>query len=261
MYLYPRVKFAINHWLTVRIFTVAAASCATLPALAFESARDDQKDAAATVHDQRAKSIRLRSNSIFEPNTRFPIQYRLLSFTLLLADVLFVHDLYEIIGYYTKPKTRLLTDKELALGKSIFGNSINWDIVTIDIQSTSSKRMRAIYVSFNTINCNAPISNAILAHELVHIWQYQHFGASYIPKALAAQRTQEGYNYAHNPNWKSATSIFDFNAEQMGDIVEDYYKLLQGEKTQWGNSTSVDLPHYRKLIGEIITKTDNSHSA
>jgi hypothetical protein len=227
-YVQNRILFAFTHWSKVR-----------LPALTRSS----------------PSAMRLRSASIFEKdsaNKNYELRItKIFSSMLTLVDLLFIFDLYEIITYYTKSHTRLLSSAEKNLGKSIFGNSIRWDLVVIDEKALSSKTMKATYVGFNTINASSKMRNAVLIHEFIHVWQYQHCGALYIARALAAQRSKEGYNYAHNPDWRSATSIFDFNAEQMGDIVEDYYLLSHGQRLQWGNGTELDLGFYEKLIEEI----------
>lgn len=70
----------------------------------------------------------------------------------------------------------------------------------------------------------------VLIHELVHVWQYQHFGAVYIGKALKAQKSKEGYNYGGMENlyhqMLKGNTLTHFNFEQQAEILEDYYRAL-----------------------------------
>ncbi len=60
---------------------------------------------------------------------------------------------------------------------------------------------------------------AHLAHELVHVWQYQHLKRNGLQ--LLADRT---YRYRLSPGARFA----DFGAEQQASIVEDYVRLKGG---------------------------------
>ena len=70
----------------------------------------------------------------------------------------------------------------------------------------------------------------------MHVWQYEEDGIIYIPEALGAQDGGAGYEYAGEDTWSAKSTalqdasdagkdLTDFNREQQGDIVEDYYKL------------------------------------
>lgn len=72
-----------------------------------------------------------------------------------------------------------------------------------------------------------------LMHELTHAWQYQHDGIIYLYQAIFKSPT---YQYAPDgeaqdvalKNFSQAGKVFrDFNREQQGDIVRDYYFFLK----------------------------------
>ncbi len=72
-----------------------------------------------------------------------------------------------------------------------------------------------------------------LMHELTHAWQYQHDGIIYLYQAVFQSPT---YQYAPAgetvdgalKNFHQAGKVFrDFNREQQGDIVRDYYFYLK----------------------------------
>jgi hypothetical protein len=73
---------------------------------------------------------------------------------------------------------------------------------------------------------------AWLIHELTHQWQYQHFGMRYLFEALRAPT----YAYANENEprdaalkrlWNESKQFSNFNREQQGDIVRDYFFALK----------------------------------
>lgn len=147
-----------------------------------------------------------------------------------LMDIVAIPEFYESIFNLFKPNIRPLTELEKAICTKYFGNNIDINLVRIDDKARIGLQKLAIaYVSFNTINYRKKIRTAIFIHELVHVWQYQQFGAVYISKALKAQKSTEGYDYGGVSRlyqmMLSGRKITDFNFEQQADIIEDYYKL------------------------------------
>ena len=185
------------------------------------------------------------------------LNFWFLEWVLLGLDLLGLPDWYESFADLFKYKTRRLSEEELKLGQSIFGRSINWERVRIDEKSyIGPKQQRFIYVSFYTINSYGPMPLETLVHELVHVWQYQKFGVVYIPRALYAQRTEEGYNYGgatalRNPSAK-ARGMQHFNFEQQGDIIMDYFLISQQKRPKWGSGTSLDLDIYKIYATEVF---------
>jgi hypothetical protein len=75
-----------------------------------------------------------------------------------------------------------------------------------------------------------------LIHELTHAWQYQHDGIIYLYQAVFKSPT---YQYAPTgqsqddalKGFSKAGRVFrDFNREQQGDIVRDYYFFLKQQR-------------------------------
>jgi hypothetical protein len=176
-----------------------------------------------------------------------------------VIDFLQIDHAYQHLTARLKGATRPLTAKEIALGKDIFGESIDYQVIRIDENSHTARRLRAKYVSFNTINSWGKMSSDVFIHELVHIWQYQRLGSVYIAEALAAQRSQAGYNYggieALRNALKEGKTLRDFNFEQQGDIVQDYYLITQGYRAQWGAAQQKDAGVYWKIIERGLSTT------
>lgn len=72
-----------------------------------------------------------------------------------------------------------------------------------------------------------------LMHELTHQWQYQHVGLIYLYEAMFKSPTYqyapsgESVDRALNGFSKAGKVFRDFNREQQGDIVRDYYFYLK----------------------------------
>ncbi len=79
-----------------------------------------------------------------------------------------------------------------------------------------------------------------IVHELTHVWQFQHFGWSYLLRALAAQFRlgARAYRYSEAEDLEakgmdlqsqrdSGRRFGDFNPEQQGDIARDFYLALK----------------------------------
>ncbi|MBK8516326.1 MAG: hypothetical protein IPL55_08565 [Saprospiraceae bacterium] len=149
-----------------------------------------------------------------------------------LLDIFGLPEIHQSLNRLFKWNTRLLTKEEEELGKSIFGDSVDFLRVRIDDKAVmGTKKMALAYVSFNTINYRYKIKPEIFIHEMVHIWQYQRFGSIYIGRAIKAQKSKEGYDYGGVANlYKTMLrggTLLNFNFEQQADIIEDYYKVLK----------------------------------
>jgi len=195
--------------------------------------------------------------SEFEKLTLTGVIYWWLEFSVLILSVLGVAEIYETITDFVKFNTRSLTSWEKKLLRSIYGESINYQRVRIDnLGFIGPRQFRLCYVSFYTINSWGDMSNRILVHEMMHVWQYQKMGAVYIPRALAAQNSAMGYNYGGLPALEAAVQSGEglnaFNLEQQADIIADYYSLREGYRAQWSDAGRFDLPLYERFVKELF---------
>jgi len=173
-----------------------------------------------------------------------------------LMDVLGLPEWYETFMDFFKFNSRGLYDWEIEMARPIFGDSINYDRVRIDEYAFAGpKQHRFCYVSFHTINSWTPMLNQTLLHELVHVWQFQKMGSVYIPRALAAQHSNLGYNYGGVSTLRSylqrGKTFLDFNLEQQGDIISDYYRIRSGYAPCWGRGDRLDLPVYEAFLQQM----------
>jgi len=174
----------------------------------------------------------------------------------LALDLAGIPEVYETLLDWIKYKTRPLTGREIDVARSVFGDSIQYARVRIDEGAyVGCRHFRFLYVSFYTINAWGAFNDEFLIHELVHVWQYEKFGGVYIPRAIRAIHSPEGYNYGGvgvlRQAVKTGKSFLDFNYEQQADIITDYYRLKTGKRPQWGQATAADLPvyaHFRDFL-------------
>lgn len=151
----------------------------------------------------------------------------------LTTDLLFVGELFSVFRTLVGKGGRPLTNLELSLLTPIFRDSVNYDSVRLyaDMPKFIGRWAHA-FVLFNTINYKTKISDDVLVHEMVHVWQYQRFGSAYIGRALMAQCSKDGYNYGGVEKlfagMTAGKALIEFNFEQQGDIIQDGYLQSKG---------------------------------
>jgi hypothetical protein len=98
--------------------------------------------------------------------------------------------------------------------------------------------------------------DSLLVHEMMHVWQYQHLGVIYIPKALSAQYSLMKYDYGGKPGLMQAVEdgkkLLDFNFEQQAEIITDYFLLKTGRYPRWGDATYRDLALYEHFARQVL---------
>lgn len=147
--------------------------------------------------------------------------------------------------------SRDLTEYEIKQAKRVFKSAIKYNKVTIAERSKVGAVGGYARTIGNTIYFPDEVrSMRWLIHELTHVWQYQTTGWTYAPKAIWAQ-IDEGYEYADSGKTNAQTlidaraagkTLTSYNKEQQGDIVADYFSLVQAGK---------DASAYQPFIDDI----------
>jgi len=176
---------------------------------------------------------------------------------IFLLELVGIGEVYETIMDFLKFNTRGMTQREIAVARSIYGDRINYRRVRLDAYAyLGPKQQNICYVSFYLINSWGKMSDALLIHELIHIWQYEQMGALYMPSALAAQASSRGYDYGGVHGLQKALDIAGdlrtFNLEQQGDIVADYFRIKNGQIPAWGNGQTKHLAIYAAVVQPAI---------
>jgi hypothetical protein len=176
------------------------------------------------------------------------------------VDLAGLPEVAETAADIIKFNTRTLTDQQIQVAKSVFGDSINYDLVRIDESARSVVAAREIdgandnrpFTTFHTINTWGPLDNeSTLIHELTHVWQYEQDGAIYITEALQAQHSDVGYGYGGvdglEKQLANGGSLTSFNREQQGNVLEEYYEM------RTAGTTPDVLPLYEFFVREAST--------
>ncbi|MDA1189285.1 MAG: hypothetical protein O2854_06360 [Chloroflexi bacterium] len=133
-----------------------------------------------------------------------------------------------------------LTQAEIDTVSTVLGpNAINFSRARIAqgrILALAFKinRNRA-FTLFHTVNLPTAGSHTrtnfgLLVHEFTHVLQFETVGSVYIPQALSAQRSPEGYDYGGPAqlaqDWANGKRLPDYNREQQAQIANDYYDTV-----------------------------------
>ncbi len=125
---------------------------------------------------------------------------------------------------------RALTTAEILLARSVFGDSINYDLVRIYNEKFFPLQPRNVAMAPNGNlffhpagklyvddfgDCNLR-SQGLFIHEMTHVWQKQ-TGTNVILRGIY----QRNYSYCLS----SGKPFSKYNIEQQGDIVRDYFFL------------------------------------
>jgi len=178
-------------------------------------------------------------------------------------------EIVETLADLIKFNTRKLTGAEVFQAASVFGSSIDFSLVRIDTHSLMvfiAKKLKGYtkgreFTTFHTINGEeGSIAIDTLIHELTHVWQYQQVGAIYMPEAIHAQNTPEGYDYGGIPGLEAAKAtgkgIRSFNREQQAQIVQDYFRIRKKLPPLVGSGALDDLPLYAYFVKDVSTLSE-----
>jgi hypothetical protein len=179
--------------------------------------------------------------------------WRFLEIFFRVGDLVRFPKVMMMVNHRLKSGVRPLTADEVALARSVFGDNINYDRVRVDARSHLGPRHFGFaYVGFYFINCWGSLTPDVFIHELVHVWQYQRFGSVYIPRALYAQRTPEGYHYggpaALEEALQNGETLVNFNYEQQAEIVADFFRLQNSLRPAYCPPEHRYLPLFASII-------------
>ena len=139
---------------------------------------------------------------------------------------------------------RPLNATERSGAKDIFGTTLDEDAVCI--KESWAKTVGGYYRTIgDTIYVPNGEKNTIsthrVMHELTHTWQ-SHHGVSLATQTVAAIRGNYDYGgeAGLNDAIKNKKCFTDFNTEQQGDIVEDYYSKSQAGASTYPWSVFID---------------------
>lgn len=157
------------------------------------------------------------------------------------------------VGDAVTTDTRKLNENERKEAAKVFGNSLNYDMVSV---SDSSKLMQiggyartpgnTVYFPTGTLGRSDPAYYAFLIHELTHTWQSQH-GVAVLTK-IRYSLSSSNYDFGGDAGLQKAINdgkcFNDFNTEAQASIMERYYEIRTGQR-------SGDLSLYEWFVFEV----------
>ena len=139
-----------------------------------------------------------------------------------------------------EPKGRSLKEDEMAMLRSIYGDSIDYSKVQIKEGKAgliSTFNPDRPFVVGNTIYVpSGSMSEDTLVHEMMHVWQYQNGGVDYMGKAVAAQwwgpadPTGGSRGYFYDDDVVAGKPFEKLNPEQQAELIEDAFSATSGRK-------------------------------
>jgi len=143
-----------------------------------------------------------------------------------------------VAGDAASTDTRGLNKDERQEAQQVFGNSLNYDAVSV---SDSSELLQiggyartpgnTVFFPTGTLGRSDPAYYTFLIHELTHTWQTQH-GVSVLTK-IRYSLSQSNYDFGGDAGLQKAIEdgkcFNDFNTEAQASILEKYYEILTGQ--------------------------------
>jgi hypothetical protein len=180
-----------------------------------------------------------------------------------LLEVMGAGEIYETVMDFLKYNTRTLSGGEIGQAQSVFGSSVNFDLVRVDEHAALGPLFSGrAYTSFHTINNWGGLPDATLIHELTHVWQYQQAGAIYMAQALHAQAQFGAAAYNFDVQELRAAKhdgrgLLSFNREKQAQIVEDFYRLKNRQPVYHSDGTIADIPLYAHFVKDASTHSES----
>lgn len=171
---------------------------------------------------------------------------------------------------------RPLTQGEIALAKTVFGDAIRYDEVTIHdgrfmpfqpkgtaMAPEGNLYMYGCYHDDYAV-CD-PYTRAHFIHEMTHVWQFQNKILHPVQAAIELNvRHMFNYLAAYPYHLDGTKDLTDYNMEQQASIVQDYF-LLKSENCSLhqGQCQNIALESERIALYEKVLHRflDNPHYA
>lgn len=175
---------------------------------------------------------------------------------MLILDLFGIGEIYESFQEFIKFNIRPLNEFEKKIVTQYFGNQLNINRIRIDEKAfLGPPQHHFAYVSFYTINSWGSLSSDIFLHEMVHVWQYETSGITYMSRALAAQGGKRGYHYGGIDLLRKLKArgrkLTSFNPEHQAEIVQDHFRLKSGLQTRRGFAMNDDLKVYDWFVKDL----------
>ncbi|GAA3921826.1 PAAR domain-containing protein [Luteimonas lutimaris] len=153
---------------------------------------------------------------------------------------------------------RELTQGELRIARLVFGDSVDYTKIKIHNHGYwmlfGFQRDRTAVTPNGQMYFPKPIHvddfsaaadhRALFMHEMVHVWQYQ-LGYSVRWHGLfVSSKGAEAYEYRLSPG----SSLSDYNMEQQGDIISDYYMTVISGEPEFARGSGASSLQFKEVL-------------
>jgi len=142
-------------------------------------------------------------------------------------------------------RSRSLTEDEMTLAKSVFGDAIDYDRVRIHDGKFLPFQPKGVAMApeghlymYGCYSDNyaqaSPIMRGIFIHEMTHVWQFQQRILNPVVEAIEIN-LQHLFNYraAYAYTLDGKRDLLSYNMEQQASLIQDYYMLTRENDTPY----------------------------
>ena len=163
-------------------------------------------------------------------------------------------------------KHRALTEGEITLAKTIFGDSI--DYAKVKVYGSKISRLQPdnfnaapdgnLYMvkNYSEDFSKSPAEDrAALLHELTHVWQIQN-NTMNLKVAFVKETLKAKFNYlaANRYTLKAGKDFNQYGFEQQAGIIEDYVLLSNGKQPLYNQSKEYEIGEYKAALQNLIAE-------
>ncbi len=131
---------------------------------------------------------------------------------------------------------RPLTEEEKGLLEPLYKQHVEFDNIKIKMGGPLTLVYPGVtignIISFpkNEYTISNKKDQALLVHEVCHVWQYQHFGLDYIPRSIWELITQNDTYVVH---FDSNKKLRSYDVEEQCEIMADIFLVNKKEYAQY----------------------------
>lgn len=159
---------------------------------------------------------------------------------------------------------RSLTEGEIALAKTIFGDAIDYKKVTLygrkisrfqpdNFNAAPDGNLYMIRNYSDDFSKSPAEDKAALMHELTHVWQIQN-NTMNLKVAFVKETLKAKFNYAATNKYtlQKGKDLNQYGFEQQAGIVEDYIRITSGLKPLYNQAKEFTVTEYKGALEKII---------
>lgn len=167
--------------------------------------------------------------------------------------------------------SRPLTDGEIKLAKTVFGDAIDYARVSVNDtkfigfhpKGTAMAPNGSLYM-FGCYHADysalPPHGQSLFIHEMTHVWQYQNKVLKPVVEAVKLNLAHKfNYDAAYDYTLDAKKDLLAYNMEQQASIVQDYFVLREtGAPSPFARSQT-QIPHgqartlYETVLQNFLT--------